>query len=447
MLYIVTLGMLSGRSAAIRAKKLRGVSAVFFAGFALVAIAAATHVVYLTAAHFELGDAAQNEALRGLFYVIFGPGVLLLMAAFAIVFIQRQRKVLQPVWRVRALRLALIRQKVTDVPLTLSGAVRALVGAEPRARVYSESTTLYDATNEENALLTSSERRLLERTNSGILRHLGVEDELRASPRSSGDGPLDGRVGHRPRGGRCTRRWRPGGRRGPHTEIGPAGTTEGHPHHGRRRTAVDPVAGHRRNADALGVRRLGERCPRASPRRGVLADADDVVERRILESYGDLAGATEGRWTGHTFANAASTGLSYQDVDVPVEDGTRPAWVFRACEGRRWALHLHGIKSSRASALRSVPIAAELGMTSLVPAFYGDVDADAAPGAGDVAQGSTLGVREARDVEAAIAFAVESGAEEIVVFGWSMGATIALLLAESSRFHDRITQLVLIGPA
>ncbi|WP_316302783.1 alpha/beta hydrolase family protein [Clavibacter michiganensis] len=179
----------------------------------------------------------------------------------------------------------------------------------------------------------------------------------------------------------------------------------------------------------------------------VLADADDVVERRILESYGDLAGATEGRWTGHTFANAASTGLSYQDVDVPVEDGTRPAWVFRACEGRRWALHLHGIKSSRASALRSVPIAAELGMTSLVPAFYGDVDADAAPGAGDVAQGSTLGVREARDVEAAIAFAVESGAEEIVVFGWSMGATIALLLAESSRFHDRITQLVLIGPA
>jgi hypothetical protein len=180
MLYIVTLGILSGRSAVIRSKKLRGVSAVFFAGFALVAIASATHVVYLTAAHFELSDAIQNEAMRGLFYVIFGPGVLLLMAAFAIVFIQRQRKVLQPVWRVRALRLALIRGKVTDARLTLLGAVRALVGAEPRARVYSESTSLYDATNEENALLTSSERRLLERTNSGILRHLGVEDELRA---------------------------------------------------------------------------------------------------------------------------------------------------------------------------------------------------------------------------------------------------------------------------
>ncbi|WP_434181490.1 alpha/beta hydrolase (plasmid) [Clavibacter michiganensis] len=179
----------------------------------------------------------------------------------------------------------------------------------------------------------------------------------------------------------------------------------------------------------------------------VLADAHDVVERRILESYGNLADATEGRWTGHTFARAASTGLSHHEVDVPVEDGTRPAWVFPAGDGRRWALHLHGIKSSRASALRSVPIAAELGMTSLVPAFYGDVDADAAPGVGDVAQGSTLGVREARDVEAAIAFAVESGAEELVLFGWSMGATIALLLAESSRFRERITQLVLIGPA
>jgi hypothetical protein len=180
MLYIITLGILSGRSAVIRSKKLQGPSAVFFAGFALVAIASATHVVFLTVAHVHWGDAMQHEALRGLFYVIFGPGVLLLMAAFAIVFIQRQRKVLQPVWRVRALRLAMIRQKVTDVPLTTLGALRALLGSQPRARVYSESTSLYDATNEENALLTSGERRLLERTNSGILRHLGVEDELRA---------------------------------------------------------------------------------------------------------------------------------------------------------------------------------------------------------------------------------------------------------------------------
>nr|WP_228512783.1 alpha/beta fold hydrolase [Clavibacter sp. VKM Ac-2872] len=177
----------------------------------------------------------------------------------------------------------------------------------------------------------------------------------------------------------------------------------------------------------------------------VLVDRSDVVERRILESYGDLCDITEGRWTGHTFAHAASTGLSFREVDVAVEDGKRPAWVLPAGDGRRWALHLHGIKSSRASALRSVPIAAELAMTSLVPAFYGDVDGDAAAGA--AARGSTLGIREARDVDAAIAFAVESGAEEIVLFGWSMGATIALLLAESSRFRDRITQLVLIGPA
>lgn len=179
----------------------------------------------------------------------------------------------------------------------------------------------------------------------------------------------------------------------------------------------------------------------------VLGNGPGVVKRRIVEVHGDLSDAAEGRWTGHTFAHAASTGLDYQDVDVPVEDGTRPAWVLPAGDGRRWALHLHGIKSSRASALRSVPIAAELGMTSLVPAFYGDVGADAALDAGDVAQGSTLGVREARDVEAAIAFAVENGAEELVLFGWSMGATIALLLAESSRFRNRITQLILIGPA
>lgn len=180
MLYIVTIGVLTGRSALIRARKLRGTSAVFFAGFTLITLACATHVIYLTVAHFQWADKSQNEALRGLFYVIFGPGTLLLIVAFALVFAQRQRKLLQPVWRVRALRLALIRRKVTDTPLTFLGACRALFRSEPRARANSESTALYDATNAEDALLTSSERRLLEQTNSDILRHLGVEDELRA---------------------------------------------------------------------------------------------------------------------------------------------------------------------------------------------------------------------------------------------------------------------------
>jgi pimeloyl-ACP methyl ester carboxylesterase len=177
----------------------------------------------------------------------------------------------------------------------------------------------------------------------------------------------------------------------------------------------------------------------------VLRENHGFVERRIKESHGDVSHASEGRWTGHAFAHASTVGVDYEDVDVPVEDGSRPAWLFPVGDGRRWALHLHGIKSSRASALRSVPIAAELGMTSLVPAFYGDVEDDAAPAAAP--QGATLGPREARDVDRAIAFAVESGAQEIVLFGWSMGATIALLLAESSQYRERITQLVLVGPA
>lgn len=177
----------------------------------------------------------------------------------------------------------------------------------------------------------------------------------------------------------------------------------------------------------------------------VMHDDHDSIERRIEATRGDVAEATEGRWTGHVFAHASSLELAYEDIEVPTDDGQRPAWLFPASDSRRWALHLHGIKSSRASALRSVPIAAELGMTSLVPSFYGDVDEDTTLGTGP--EGATLGLREARDVERAIAFAVESGAEELVLFGWSMGGTIALLLAESSQYRSLITQLVLIGPA
>lgn len=180
MLYIVTVGLLSGRAALIRRRSLRGTSAIFFAGSALVAVACTTHVVYLTVAHFQSVETAQSEVLRGLFYVIFGPGVLLLIVAFAVVFFQRQRKLLQPVWRVRALRLALVRRKVTDTPLTLGDVLRALFRPEPRARANAESTFLYDATNANDALLTTSERQLLERTTSDILRFLGMDEELQA---------------------------------------------------------------------------------------------------------------------------------------------------------------------------------------------------------------------------------------------------------------------------
>ncbi|WP_169514908.1 alpha/beta hydrolase family protein [Humibacter albus] len=60
---------------------------------------------------------------------------------------------------------------------------------------------------------------------------------------------------------------------------------------------------------------------------------------------------------------------------------------------------------------------------------------------------SSLGLREWRDVDAAIAFALRSGAKRVVLFGWSMGATAALLSGERSINRDSIAAFVFIDPA
>jgi pimeloyl-ACP methyl ester carboxylesterase len=96
---------------------------------------------------------------------------------------------------------------------------------------------------------------------------------------------------------------------------------------------------------------------------------------------------------------------------------------------------------SKAGALRGVPVADRLGYTSLVVSLRNDRDAPAS------ADGRYhLGQSEWHDVEAAVSYAVWQGARQIVLFGWSLGASIALQLAASSEFRDLIARLVLNAP-
>jgi pimeloyl-ACP methyl ester carboxylesterase len=57
-----------------------------------------------------------------------------------------------------------------------------------------------------------------------------------------------------------------------------------------------------------------------------------------------------------------------------------------------------------------------------------------------------LGETEWRDVEEAINYAVAEGAGRIVIFGWSLGAAIALQVVAVSSHASRISGLVLDAP-
>ncbi|MBF4602968.1 alpha/beta hydrolase family protein [Curtobacterium sp. VKM Ac-2884] len=198
---------------------------------------------------------------------------------------------------------------------------------------------------------------------------------------------------------------------------------------------------------------------------GPVLDVDEAagtVRRAVVRTTGDVS--TRVRWSGHVHPDPAAMDVDWTEVDLPTPVGPAPAWVIRPggpvpaplapasapaadppaaadAPAATWAVHVHGIRTTRVTALRTVPAALEAGWTSIVPSFRGDGEA---PWQG---RASHLGAREWPDVEAALDHAVANGAERLVIVGWSMGATITHELLARSVHRDRFVGLVLVSPA
>ncbi|WP_409017382.1 alpha/beta hydrolase family protein [Arthrobacter sp. MP_2.3] len=82
-----------------------------------------------------------------------------------------------------------------------------------------------------------------------------------------------------------------------------------------------------------------------------------------------------------------------------------------------------------------------MGLSSLVVSFRNDGEG---PRSRDAR--SHLGESEWRDLEAALRFVAERGGSECVVFGWSLGATIALNTVQRSSLAEMIKGLVMVSP-
>ena len=171
--------------------------------------------------------------------------------------------------------------------------------------------------------------------------------------------------------------------------------------------------------------------------------AERTVLREVEAVYsGDLSPARWGWWSGAIHPDPAAVGIPTEDVLVPVERGEAPAWLVRAKgTARTWAIMVHGRGASRQEALRAVGPALELGLTSLLVSYRND---GLAPSADDGRYG--LGSTEWQDIEAAIGYALANGAEEVVLFGWSMGGAICLQTADLSRYRHLIRAMVLDAP-
>lgn len=187
------------------------------------------------------------------------------------------------------------------------------------------------------------------------------------------------------------------------------------------------------------------------PDGGWLQLSDEVLDRgpdRIARVItGTARGFTPGvgtraSWSGIYFATPEDAGLAARDVVIESAAGTSPAWlVDGADEATTWAIHVHGLGSTRAGTLRGAQVASDLGCTSLIISYRNDGEGPT------VGRGrSTLGFTEVVEAESAIDFALARGARRIVLVGWSMGAVISHQVIRRNRYAGTIAALVLESP-
>ncbi|MGT2426900.1 alpha/beta hydrolase [Amnibacterium kyonggiense] len=189
-------------------------------------------------------------------------------------------------------------------------------------------------------------------------------------------------------------------------------------------------------------------------------DGDGVLRELQGVDAGDLTAAREGRFNGWMWLSPDAFGLPFRSERMQTTQGAVPAWIVPAGEEPveddriaaehpgadvrrpvRWAVLVHGRASVRQEALRAVPVLVAAGWSVLLPAYRGD---------GEVPAGTAAryAVTDAEwvDVESAILHALDEGATEVVLVGWSSGASIVLATAHRSRVREVIRGIVLDSP-
>ena len=132
--------------------------------------------------------------------------------------------------------------------------------------------------------------------------------------------------------------------------------------------------------------------------------------------------------------------IDYEEVRVVGDLGVNPAWSIPG-DGHTWVIVVHGEGlDERRQALRILPVLDDLELPSLVITYRND---------GSAAAGGAhyrWGLSEWQDVEAAIAYARNRLAEDYVLIGFGMGATIAINHLHESDSAGEVLGVVLDSP-
>jgi pimeloyl-ACP methyl ester carboxylesterase len=139
----------------------------------------------------------------------------------------------------------------------------------------------------------------------------------------------------------------------------------------------------------------------------------------------------------------SDAGLTFEDVTYTSSLGEMDAWYVPAGDAPAdtWAIHAHGWRTDRREMLRTLPTFHEAGIDSLVIEYRNDQGAPADP-SGLYRFGRT----EWQDIEAAVQYSLDHGAERVILVGFSTGATGEFAFLEQSEISDSVVGVVFDSP-
>jgi uncharacterized protein len=173
----------------------------------------------------------------------------------------------------------------------------------------------------------------------------------------------------------------------------------------------------------------------------VIAMDRATVVREVTEvTRGSLQAGIRGYSSSYIYEGdpRSARGVDFEDVDVPTEAGPMPAW-FVPGESDVWVIAVHGRGAPRSEALRILPALSS--HPTLVVSYRNDEGAPTGPD-----RMFHLGDTEWQDALAAVRYAKAQGARGVILYGWSMGGAIALMLLRRWQHDGFVRGLILDCP-